>query len=68
MIDLFSISLCSVSLDGGNHTVLYTWENTADDISSIAVLHDKCGTSISMEYMYSVFVCVSFPAYTRHRQ
>ena len=63
MIDLFSIRLCSVSRDGGNHTVLYAWENRADDIASIAFLHEECGKSIE----YSVFVCVSFQAYTRRR-
>ena len=46
MIDLFSIRLCSISRDGGNHTVLYAWENRADDIASIAVLHEECGKSI----------------------
>ena len=45
MIDLFSFSLCSVSLDGGNPTVLDIWENTDNDIPSIAVLHEECGKS-----------------------
>ena len=45
MIDLFFFSLCSVSMDGGDPTVLGTWENTDDYIKTIAVLHEKCGKS-----------------------
>ena len=45
MIDLFTFSLCSVSLDGGNPTVLDIGKYTDHYIKSIAVLHEECGKS-----------------------
>ena len=43
MIDLFSFSLCSVSMDGGNPTVLDIGKYTDQPIRTIAVLHEECG-------------------------
>ena len=37
--------LWSVSLDGGNSTVLDMWGYTVYQISKIAVLHEDCGNS-----------------------
>ena len=45
MTDLSFFSLCSVSMDGGESTVLGTWENPYDYITSIAVMHEECGKS-----------------------
>ena len=43
MIDLLSFSLCSVSLDGGNPTVLQGGHYTEYPIKSIEVLDEECG-------------------------
>ena len=55
MINWFSFSVCSVSLDGGNHTVLDLGEYTDTVIWSIAVLHEECGKTGMIEKRNSVF-------------
>ena len=45
MIDLLYFRLCSVSLGGGNHTVLDIGNYTDNYITSIEVLHEEFGKS-----------------------
>ena len=67
MIDLFSFSLCSVSLDGGNPTVLDIWENTDNGIEMIAVLHEECGKSGIFNFRMDQFgECVSWASSHLH--
>ncbi len=44
-LHLFYFRLWSVSLDGGNPTVLDTWGYDYSTIIDIAVLHEECGKS-----------------------
>ena len=67
MIDLFSFSLCSVSLDGGHPTFLDIWENTYNDIEMIAVLHEECGKSGIFNFQMDHFgECVSWASSHLH--
>ena len=45
MIDLLSFRLYSVSLYGGNTTVLDIGKYAGHAINSIAVLHEECGNT-----------------------
>ena len=45
MINLLSFRLLSVSLGGGDSTVLAIWNYTANYPPHMAVLHEECGKS-----------------------
>ena len=58
MIDLFSFSVGSVSLYGGNSTIIDIAGVTTENVIGIKVLHEKCGKSGMQSNVISYWECM----------